>query len=152
VIEILAALVAGGGARIVVSMTHGSRRLVAGRPPGLLTGALACYRIYETADARHVTVAALERKFFGRLCELLGRPELAERQYAEEQEELAAELADAFRGRPLGDWLELFAGEDVCVGPVATHAEAETELGGVTERRSPALGEHTAEWRRRLGL
>ena len=152
VIEILAALLAGGGARIVVSMTHGSHRLVAGRPPGLLTGTLACYRIYETADGRHLTVAALERKFFGRLCELLGRPELAEGQYADEQEALAGELAEAFRGRPLAAWLDLFAGEDVCVGPVATPAEAETELGEAAGREAPAIGEHTAEWRRQLGL
>ena len=61
VAEILAALLererTGRGARLVVSMTHGSRRFVshrvAGDPrPHLLTGGLACYRIYATADGR----------------------------------------------------------------------------------------------------
>ena len=88
--QVLAALLererTGSGARIVVSMTHGSHDLVAhrlgGEPvPRMLTGGLACYRIYATADGRHLTVGALEPKFFARLCELLGRPELAERQY-----------------------------------------------------------------------
>ena len=44
--------------------------------PRLLTGGVACYRIYETADGRFLTVAALEPKFWQRLCELLERPDL----------------------------------------------------------------------------
>jgi alpha-methylacyl-CoA racemase len=152
VIEILAALLRGGGARIVVSMTHGSHALVDGRPPGLLTGGLACYRIYETGDARQLTVGALEPKFFVRLCELLGRPELAERQYGDDQEALAAELAASFRSRPLKEWIERFDGEDVCVGPVASPEEAAATYGGAARLEAPSIGQHTAEWRRQLGL
>ena len=128
--RILAALLerekTGRGAHVVVSMTHGAHRL-ASRP--MLTGGLACYRIYATADGRWLTVAALEPVFWERLVELLGRPELAARQYATEQEELAAELSAVFAQRPLTAWLELFDGEDVCVGPVATLAEAAEEFG-----------------------
>src|SRR5437763_6115977 len=110
------------GTRIVVSMTHGSHRLashrVAGDPrPRLLTDALACYRTYATADGRYLTVGALEPKFFRRLCELLGLPELAARQYAAEQEELGAALARVFAAERLEHWLERFDGEDACVGP-----------------------------------
>ena len=138
VTQILAALLererTGKGSRVVVSMTHGSHRLVAHRlggesVPRMLTGGLACYRIYETADGRHLTVAALEPAFFVRLTELLGRPELAERQFDADQETLAAELAAIFAARPLAEWLELFDAEDVCVGPVATLAEAASDLG-----------------------
>jgi len=137
VTKILAALLererTGRGGHVVVSMTHGSHRLAAhrlgGEPvPRMLTGGLACYRIYETADGRHLTVAALEPGFFRRLTELLGRPELAERQFDTDQEALASELAAIFEARPLAQWLELFEGEDVCVGPVATLAEAATDL------------------------
>ncbi len=161
VTEVLAALLererTGRGRRLVVSMTHGSHRLVshrlAGDPrPRLLTGGLACYRTYATADGRHVTVGALEPKFFARLCELLDLPELAERQYANDQEQLAAELGRAFSARPLAHWLELFDGEDACVGPVATLAEAAADLGTPPPGRAPAAGEHTERWRRELGL
>jgi crotonobetainyl-CoA:carnitine CoA-transferase CaiB-like acyl-CoA transferase len=115
-------------------MTHGSHRLVAhrlgGEPvPRMLTGGLAYYRIYETADGRHLTVAALEPVFFRRLAELLERPDLAERQFEPDQEPLASELAAVFETRPLAEWLELFDAEDVCVGPVATIAEAASDLG-----------------------
>ena len=89
VIEILAALLerarTGRGARLVVSMTHGSHRFVAhrlGEPvPRLLTGGVACYAIYETADGRYLTVAALEPKFWRNLCDLLDRPDLADRAF-----------------------------------------------------------------------
>ena len=136
--KILAALLerdrTGKGSRVVVSMTHGSHRLVAHRlggetVPRMLTGGLACYRIYETADDRHLTVGALEPAFFRRLTELLDRPELAERQFDADQETLASELALIFKARSLGEWLVLFDAEDVCVGPVATIAEAAADLG-----------------------
>ena len=136
--KILAALLererTGRGGHLVVSMTHGSHRLVAHRlggdgVPRLLTGGLACYRIYPTADGRYLTVAALEPRFFSRLCELLGRPELAEGQYEPDQEPLADELAELFAAKPLATWLELFDGEDVSVGPVATLEEAAVQLG-----------------------
>ncbi|NUT54376.1 MAG: hypothetical protein HOQ03_00140, partial [Thermoleophilia bacterium] len=162
VAEILAALLrrerTGRGARLTISMTHGAHRLVAhrlgGDPlPRFLTGGLACYRIYETADGRHLTVGALEPKFFQRLCELIGRPELAERHLDPgAQEQLAAELAAAFAGRPLADWLELFDGEDVCVGPVASLREAAASFGGATALPSAPVGQHTERWRGELGL
>ena len=154
VTEILAALLerahTGRGARLVVSMTDNARRLVSYRQHDdrpLLTGALACYRIYTTADGRHLTVGALEPKFFARLCELIGHPELAARQSDTDQEALAAELAAVFTQRPLAEWLELFDGEDVCAGPVATLAEA---LPPSDPPVAPALGEHTEAWRAEL--
>ena len=110
----------------------------------MLTGALACYRVYPTADGRHLTLGALEPKFFARVCELIGRPELSERQYGDAQDELARELEAAFATRPLAEWLELFDGEDVCVGPVATRAEAAAEFGvsAVGRRRRRARRPH----------
>jgi crotonobetainyl-CoA:carnitine CoA-transferase CaiB-like acyl-CoA transferase len=125
VIEILAALLerarSGNGQHIVISMTHGAHRLVAhrlaGEPiPRLLTGGAACYRIYETADGRFLTVAALEPKFWHRLCDLLGRPDLADRAFDAELPALA-------------DWLELLEDEDTCVGPVLSLEEAALGLG-----------------------
>jgi alpha-methylacyl-CoA racemase len=142
VARILAALLerqrTGRGRHLTISLTDRAHELVShrlgGEPvPRLLTGGLACYRIYPTADSRYLTVAALEPRFFSRLCELLARPDLTARQWDAEQEPLAAELAEAFAAKPLTSWLELFEGEDVSVGPVATLEEAAAQLG-----RSPS--------------
>jgi alpha-methylacyl-CoA racemase len=160
-VEILAALLererTGRGARLNVSMTHNAHRLAAhrlqGEPEQTLTGALACYRIYATADGRFLTIAPLEPKFWARLCELVGRRELVERQYDEDQEALATELASVFRTRTLGDWLALFEGEDVMAGPVATLAEAALQFGEqASAAPAPRLGEHTEAWRAELAL
>jgi crotonobetainyl-CoA:carnitine CoA-transferase CaiB-like acyl-CoA transferase len=133
VIEILTALLergrTGDGARIVVSMTHQAHALaahrLAGEPlPRLLTGGAAGYRIYETADGRHLTVAALEPRFWRNLCDLLERPDLTDRAFEPE----LPELTDLFRSRTLEDWRGILEGKDTCVGPVLTLAEAAEEL------------------------
>jgi crotonobetainyl-CoA:carnitine CoA-transferase CaiB-like acyl-CoA transferase len=134
-VEILAALLergrTGEGRRIVISMTHGSHKLATHRLGGdpiekLLTGGPPCFRVYGTADGRHLTVGALEPKFWQRLCELIERPDLVERHY---DPSAAADLTEVFATRPLAKWLELFDAEDVCVGPVYTLEEAAAEFG-----------------------
>jgi alpha-methylacyl-CoA racemase len=147
VTEILAALLAGGGARLVVSMTHRSYPLASGAR--VLTDGYACYAVYTCADGRMLTVGALEPKFFARLCEVLGKPELAARQYDDDQESLKETLAGAFATRDLADWLAVFEREDVCVGPVATRGEA-AEFEPAPLGPAPALGAHTELWRREL--
>ena len=133
VAEILAALLertrTGRGAHVVVSMTHNAHRLVAHRAgddpgPRLLTGGVACYRLYETADGRYLSVAALEPKFWQNLCALLERPDLLDRAYEPELPELAA----LFRTRTLNEWRGLLEGRDTCVAPVLTVEEASAEL------------------------
>jgi crotonobetainyl-CoA:carnitine CoA-transferase CaiB-like acyl-CoA transferase len=164
VTEILAALLrrarTGRGGHVEISITHRAHDLVAHRlggdpVPRMLTGGLACYRVYPTADGRYLTVAALEPKFFERLCELIGSSDLAARQFDGDQEALARDLAAELARRSLQDWLDLFDGEDVCVGPVSTLAEAAADLGGepgdVTAEDVP-LGSHSAAWRSTLRL
>lgn len=163
VAEILAALLererTGRGARLEISMTHGAHRFGAhrldGEPlPRLLTGGLACYRIYETADGRHLTVAALEPRYFRGLCELLELPGLVERQNdPAAQEEIAQRLAEVIARKPLAEWLQVFEGEDVAVGPVSTLEEAAADFGAPPPvATAPKLGEHTDAWRSELGL
>ena len=156
VVEILAALLerehTGRGRHLTISMTHNAHRLAAhrlhGEPERTLTGELACYRIYETADRRFLTITPVEPKFWRRLCELIDRTDLVERQYEADQESLARDLAAVFRTRPLAAWLELFEGEDVMAGPVATLAEAAARLGETASPGAPPkLGEHTEAWR-----
>ena len=144
--RVLAALLSrertGRGARTEVALAEVARELAPFGGP--LTGELACYRIYETADGRHLTVAALEPRFWERLVELAGRPDLRGRAADGHRE-----LEELFASRSLAAWVELFEGEDVAVTPVRTLDEAGLRE---PEGRPPALGEHTEAWRRELGL
>jgi crotonobetainyl-CoA:carnitine CoA-transferase CaiB-like acyl-CoA transferase len=115
----------------------------------VLTDGFACYSIYACADGRQLTVGALEPKFFARLCELLGRRELAERQYEADQELLRTELAGVFAQKTRAEWLQLFEGEDVCVGPVATRDEA-AEFAPAPHGPAPVLGADTERWRQEV--
>lgn len=93
--------------------------------PEMLSGQLACYGMYECADGEWITVGGLESKFFARMIELMGRPELAPLQYdPTAQEHLRDALTAAFSLRNRSEWLELLALEDTCVGPVNDVSEA----------------------------
>jgi crotonobetainyl-CoA:carnitine CoA-transferase CaiB-like acyl-CoA transferase len=134
----------GRGGRREVSMTHESYELAV---PGILRGDAACYRLYRTADGRLLTVAALEAKFWRRLCELVGLPELEARAF----EPRLPELEDRLAERSLADWIELFDGEDVCAGPVSSHEEAALDFAASPAAPAAHVGEHTDAWLRELG-
>jgi crotonobetainyl-CoA:carnitine CoA-transferase CaiB-like acyl-CoA transferase len=144
VIGILAALHhrdrVGEGQFVDVSMTDGivswlalqaSDYFAGGRVeprPGemRLNGSLLCYRIYATRDGRHVTMGALEPKFWEAFCRAVGKEHLIAEQYAPEeaQEGPLAELEDLFRSRTLQEWVEFCADKDLMVEPVLTFGEA----------------------------
>ncbi|MBI3458105.1 MAG: CoA transferase [Candidatus Rokubacteria bacterium] len=87
-----------------------------------LNGGWACYQAFETGDGRHVTLGALEPKFWANFCRLIGREDLVSLQYAEGEarERAEAELRAIFRTKPRDEWVRLLQTEDVCAGPVLT--------------------------------
>ncbi len=135
---VLAGLIArattGQGGRIETSMLTAARWLntpalalaIAGlAADDTLSGGLACYRLYQTADGRFLAVAALETHFWQRVCTALNRPDLVPLQYdPAAQPILIAALAAAFRQRSLTEWIAIFAPLDACVSPVLTPQEA----------------------------
>lgn len=93
------------------------------RPVGedKLTGAVACYQYYETADGRHLAVGALERKFWDAFCDRLQRPDLKERHLPATRQDKQAvkdDVAAIIRSQPLAHWSALFEDADCCVTPV----------------------------------
>jgi crotonobetainyl-CoA:carnitine CoA-transferase CaiB-like acyl-CoA transferase len=94
-----------------------------GRAP--LSGGYACYGIYRTRDGRHLTVGALEPRFWEALCRTLGFPELVDLQFGppDVQADLRERLERTFAERDRDDWLRVFAPVEACVGPVNDLAE-----------------------------
>ena len=92
-----------------------------------LTGGLACYALYRTADDRFLAVGALERKFWDGLCDVIERIDLKPLHRsgdAATEARVRDELAAIFGARSLAHWETRFARADCCVSPVHTLEEA----------------------------
>jgi crotonobetainyl-CoA:carnitine CoA-transferase CaiB-like acyl-CoA transferase len=144
---LLAALIgaqrSGRGSRVDVAMTDGllvhhvfpHGDLDAGVTPRaghtLLTGGAPCYRIYETADGRHLAVGALELKFWQAFCDVAGLSDLRKQHWAHglvpgsaAAEAVTQQVAARIREKTRHEWEAVFADVDACVTPVLTPAEA----------------------------
>ena len=145
VLAILAALVSrdstGEGSFLDVSAAEGVLALmalsidqylaegeVAGPRQVLLTGKYAFYDLYETSDAKWISVGAIEGHFYRNLCERLGHPEYAGDQYNEDkQDEIRSAFKAAFKTRTRDEWTLELAANDTCVAPVLTLPEVAEE-------------------------
>ncbi|KOF54215.1 hypothetical protein AD428_08430 [Achromobacter sp. DMS1] len=190
---LLARQVSGQGCYIDLSIAHATAMLLpiegalVGQQqhpdaPGLgrLNGGHPCYGLYETADGRQVTFAALEEKFWRRFCERAPCPELAEipdLTAPPTASRVRAALARIFRTRTQAEWVAFGAQWDVCLGPALTSEEALHALGerpawrsfagpggpvrvlrglpvagdGVDLTPPPSQGQHSAQILRELG-
>ncbi len=109
-----------------------------------LCGGYPWYHIFETADRRYLSVAAVEPRFYTRLCHVLGRPDLEHRQFVDgaERQALFECFARIFKSKTYDEWAEFLRDEDVCVAPVLTPGEAAQSLR--TRRSGAASAEETA--------
>ena len=96
-----------------------------------LGGALPCYRLYQTADKRHMAVGSLELKFWQGLCEILELPALKAIHWQlgimpnrSESETATNTIAERFASQTLEHWQRVFSATDVCVTPVLSLHEA----------------------------
>jgi crotonobetainyl-CoA:carnitine CoA-transferase CaiB-like acyl-CoA transferase len=109
---------------------HAGAFLADGVVPGpgeaTLTGAMACYRVYRTADDRYLTVGALEPQFWQALCEALGLADLVGGQFGPPamQAEMAERLQRVFATRARDEWMDVLRDVQACVGPVNDLGEA----------------------------
>ncbi len=144
VIGILTALMGraekGEGRMVDVSMTEGVMALMpllstfylnTGKAPqpgrSSLDGGLPCYNIYETKDGKHVTLAALEPKFWHTFCTRIGHLELLPFHTPVgpgEREQAIEILRSIFKTKTRDEWQAELAEIDACVGPVYTLEEA----------------------------
>lgn len=94
----------------------------------LLNGGAACYQIYRAADGRHVTLAAIEEKFWRNFCAAMGRPDWSARQWEPlPQTALVSEIAALFGTQPAQAWEERLGGVECCFGVVVEAIELPDE-------------------------
>ena len=121
----------------------------AGPQKMMLNGAHPCYRVYRCADGA-ITVAALEPRFWSRLCELLELPGLGNDAFAtgERADEVVAALQAVLVTRTGAEWREHLGAEDVCVEPVLSIDEL---LEDAQVRHRAAAGSPPAWFPLRVG-
>ena len=92
----------------------------------VLSGAYPFYNVYETADARFMTLGALEPKFWSNFCAKVGRPDLVPRQFddGERRHQLFEEVRSVFKAKTQSDWIEIMRDADCCCEPVLSMSDA----------------------------
>jgi crotonobetainyl-CoA:carnitine CoA-transferase CaiB-like acyl-CoA transferase len=89
-----------------------------------LSGRYACYQIYETKDGRHLSLSALEHKFWENACRALGREDFIGECFNDgAQEGIIATFREIFKTRTAAEWLAAFENVDTCVALVNDIAE-----------------------------
>jgi alpha-methylacyl-CoA racemase len=95
----------------------GSNRLDTGAP---------YYDVYETSDAKFVSIGSIEPQFYA---ELLARTGLADEDLPAQTDQrtwpvLKARLTELFRTKTRAEWCEILEGSDACFAPVLPMSEA----------------------------
>ncbi len=87
-----------------------------------LTGRYACYQVYPTKDGRHMSLGALEPKFWKNFCEAVGRRDLMDKQFIEGEERLRVieEIQNLFKTKTQEEWVDFFKKADACCEPILT--------------------------------
>lgn len=96
------------------------------RGTNLLDGGAPFYGVYETADGAYISIAAFEGKFYAELLDVLGFDDFdpADQLNAEHWPSLRDRLETTFATRTRDEWVEVFAGHEVCFAPVLSMSEA----------------------------
>jgi crotonobetainyl-CoA:carnitine CoA-transferase CaiB-like acyl-CoA transferase len=121
-----------------------------GEPPRpgryFLNGSLPCYNVYQTADAKWLSIGCMEPWFWAKLCTRLGCEQFAEMQFDEERfPEIFAFLRARFIEKTRDEWFADLRQDDICVMPVYALDEAVADphmraRGMLAELEHPEFG------------
>ena len=138
------------GAAILMSMFHGFTAMgmwTDERGTNLLDTGAHFYEVYETSDAKFVSIGSIEPQFYAELLRLTGLTDDAD--FAGQHNrpnwpKLKERLAEVFKTKTRDEWTEIMEGTDVCFAPVLSIKEAPshphmaargtfTEVAGITQ-------------------
>jgi alpha-methylacyl-CoA racemase len=109
------------------------------RGTNLLDGGAHFYNVYETADGEYVSIASYEPKFYANLLALIGPLGFDDIDPATQMDRaqwpaLKARIATLIRTRTSSEWVEFFAGHEVCFAPVLSMSQARAHPHNVERR------------------
>ncbi|GAC1517433.1 MAG: CaiB/BaiF CoA-transferase family protein [Acidimicrobiales bacterium] len=165
------------GSALLTTMIHAFRAMGTWsdeRGTNMLDTGAHFYDVYETADAKFVSIGSIEPQFYAELLRIAGLaddPDFAAQMDRSRWPDLKVKLAGVFKSKTRDEWCALMERTDVCFAPVLSMAEAPdhphiraretfTEVAGVVQpapaprfSRTPAFiqrppsfaGQHTNE-------
>ena len=106
------------------------------------------YDVYKTKDGKYLSVGTIEPKFWQKFCDMIGLPELKERQYDfAHEEEIAQTISKKLQTKTRDEWVSLAENGTFCVTPVYSPNEAlendMTKASGMLETRQEDVGQVT---------
>ncbi len=126
--DVVDAAITDGTAHLMAMIysMHGSGIWADTREANLLDGGAPFYTVYECACGGHMSVGALEAKFYAELLTRLGLEdeELPAQMDVEGWPVLRARLAARFKQKTRDEWAALLEGTDACCAPVLSLQEA----------------------------
>jgi len=112
--SLLAAMFAGFLKTGSWSETRGDNILDSGAP---------WYDVYETKDARFVSIGSIEARFYEELLQKLGLPDLGQHDRTR-WPEMRSLFERTFKAKTRDEWCRIFEGSDACFAPVLSWSEA----------------------------
>lgn len=116
------------GSALLMTMTYellGAGRWQQAREANMNDGGAHFYNVYETADGGHVSIGAMEPKFYDELVRRLGLDGDLPDQWDQSQwPAMRRRFAEIFLQRTRAQWCELLEDDDTCFAPVLSMSEA----------------------------
>ena len=113
----------------------------------LFTGHYPWYNVYQTKDGKYISIGAFEPWFYANLCQLLGRNDFIEHQFAEgeKRDEIFQHFKRTFLTKNRDEWVYILRQKDTCVAPVYSIEELASDpqliaRGMIQEIPHPVLG------------
>ena len=126
--QVVDAAVVDGAASLMTGMygRHAAGAWTDRRGENDLDGGAPWYSVYKTSDARHVSVGAIEERFYRELLRGLGLDAemLPDRRDRAGWPRLRERFAGVFRTKTRDEWSQVFEGIDACFAPVLSMTEA----------------------------
>ena len=103
------------------------------------------YDVYATKDGKFISVGAIEPKFWRKFCDMIGLPELKDRQYDfAHEEEITQIISDTLKTKTRDEWVALAENGSFCITPVNSPDEVlESDMSaasGMLETRMEDVG------------
>lgn len=135
---ILEAKTSGKGQVVDAAMVDGASYLAMGqfglnaegnwthaRESNVLDGGAPFYGTYKTSDDKHVSIGAIEAKFYKLFCELIGLDaDLSTQMDRDTWPDMKPQLAEIFATKTQNEWEDILGNTDACFAPVLTFLEA----------------------------